>query len=140
MIQRFKSFLSKELPDHTVESDKEEVLSFSHEGLRFMFISEAARPHYFRILLPGIYTISPTAQDSEIIRLYRIIDQMNAKYIVAKSFVIDNDIWIAVEQLAFSYNNIDSLFELCIEILLSVYNEYKKELAKSDNKPDNKNE
>lgn len=130
MIQRFKEFLRKELPDHTVDSDKEEVFSFTHAGLSFMFISETERPHYFRILLPGIYTISPTEEDSEKNRLYNIIDQMNAKYIVAKSFVIDNDIWIAVEQLVFSYNNIDSLFELCIEILLAVYNEYKKELTK----------
>ena len=70
-------------------------------------------PIFFRLLLPNIYSIEDNKD-----KCNEIVNNFNYTYKVVKAIVTPaNQIWLSVEQFAYSKENIELLFERCILLL-----------------------
>lgn len=132
MIQLFKKYLSQKRPKATYKETQniDEFFFFEENGLTYIFSSFPNNSYYFRIVLPDIYTLP--SEESERMKFYKMIDSFNQKYMVAKSIVVNNELWISAETFKFSNENIDDLFDNMIQVLIVVYNEYKKILSNTN--------
>lgn len=102
---------------------RDERVTFTLNGLNYLFVYDNSDKYYFRLILPNIYTITDDKP-----RCVDIINNLNKDFKVAKTFVIDNRIWVSVEQFAYSNENISFLFERCISLLESVIRQFRDNL------------
>lgn len=138
MNNRFKDYLKRKRPKAEVQSENEKNILFKEDKLNFIFTSFADNPYYFRIILPKIYIV-PQDKDAKF-KLYEQMDTMNKSYMVAKSIVVDDELWISAETFKFTDDKIDELFENLIQVLQVVYNEYVKIFSNDKTSNDETNE
>ena len=110
---------------------KDERVSFTLNGLNYIFVHDNSDKYYFRLILPNIYTITDDKEDKS--RCLDIINELNRDFKVAKTFVIDNRIWVSVEQFAYSNENISLLFERCIYLLERIIRQFRDNLKGGSN-------
>ena len=128
MLSQFKNFLEK-AGFQIKKEDEDKSLLFEFENLNVIFVCNPSEPDYFRLLLPRIYSFDKNNKE----RVCQICDEYNQKFKVAKLWTLDNYIWVAAEQFAYSFDNIDSLFMRCLRILDSVYNDLKNTIKENEN-------
>lgn len=100
---------------------KDDRVTFSLNGLNYIFVYDNSDKYYFRLILPSIYTIT---EDKP--RCFDIINNLNKDFKAAKTFIIEDRIWVSVEQFAYSNENINFLFERCIYILESIIKQFRE--------------
>lgn len=120
MITDFTHFLSSMgiVPQNTTD----ETISFEYNGLSFLFVSDKSDPYYMRLILPNIENID----DANEIDVYKKINHYNNKFKAIKMSVVENSIWILVEQFLYSRENANNLFFRLMKILETVITEYRK--------------
>lgn len=120
MITDFTHFLSSIgiVPQNTTD----ETISFEYNGLSFLFVSDKSDPYYMRLILPNIENID----DANEIDVYKKINHYNNKFKAIKMSVVENSIWILVEQFLYSRENANNLFFRLMKILETVITEYRK--------------
>lgn len=120
MITDFTHFLSSMgiVPQNTTD----ETISFEYNGLSFLFVSDKSDPYYMRLILPNIENID----DANEIDVYKKINHYNNKFKAIKMSVVENSIWILVEQFLYSRENANKLFFRLMKILETVITEYRK--------------
>lgn len=120
MITDFTHFLSSMgiVPKDTGE----ETISFEYNGLSYLFVSDKSAPYYIRLILPNIENINNANE----IDVYKNINQYNNKFKAVKMSVVENSIWLSVEQFLYSRENANSLFFRLMKILETVITEYRR--------------
>lgn len=120
MITDFTHFLSSIgiVPQNTTD----ETISFEYNGLSFLFVSDKSDPYYMRLILPNIENIDNANE----IDVYKKINHYNNKFKAIKMSVVENSIWILVEQFLYSRENANNLFLRLMKILETVITEYRK--------------
>ena len=108
---------------------RDDKVIFSLNGLNYIFVSNDSDRHYFRLILPNI---SPSITE-ENPRHEQIINEINRDYKVAKAFVVNDRIWISVEQFVYSNENINFLFERCISLLPRIIDQVRRILNSESN-------
>jgi len=124
MYAKFITYLEANSIEYECKS--EDLITFSTNQLHFMFAYEQDDKHYFRILLPRIYKTTPQRGVSG------IINDVNTRFKVAKTYILDGEVWAVAEQLVYSQDNIDMLFGRTISILTHLYNEFKQKIQNNE--------
>lgn len=120
MITDFAHFLSsmgiepKEITDETI--------SFEYNGLSYLFVSDKSDPYYIRLILPNIENINNANE----IDVYKNINQYNNKFKAVKMSVVENSIWLSIEQFLYSRENSNNLFFRLMKILETAITDYRK--------------
>lgn len=108
---------------------RDDKVTFSLNGLNYIFVYNESDRHYFRLILPNI---SPSITE-ENPRHEQIINEINRDYKVAKAFVVNDRIWISVEQFVYSNENINFLFDRCISLLPRIIDQVRRILNSESN-------
>ena len=87
-----------------------------------MFIIYKDDPFYFRIILPNILQVTDDNKD----KIKQLVNDINLKFKVAKAFIVDDkNVWISVEQFAYTIDKIDDLFNRIFILYTSILEEIK---------------
>ena len=110
MITDFTHFLSSMgiVPKDTTD----ETISFEYNGLSYLFVSDKNDPYYIRLILPNIENIN----NADEIDVYKNINQYNNKFKAVKMSVVENSIWLSIEQFLYSRENSNNLFFLSTKV------------------------
>ena len=100
----------------------DETISFEYNGLSYLFVSDKSDPYYIRLILPNIENINNANE----INVYKNINQYNNKFKAVKMSVVENSIWLSIEQFLYSRENSNSLFFRLMKILETVITDYRK--------------
>lgn len=111
MQSKFIQYLSSK--NLAFQNNVKEQITFQSEGLNYLFVYDSSDSNFFRLLLPNIYSIEDNKD-----KCNEIVNNFNYTYKVVKAIVTPaNQIWLSVEQFAYSKENIELLFERCILLL-----------------------
>jgi hypothetical protein len=119
MITDFTHFLSS--MGIVSKDTTDETISFEYNGLSYLFVSDKNDPYYIRLILPNIENINNTNE----IDVYKNINQYNNKFKAVKMSVVENSIWLSIEQFLYSRENSNNLFFRLMKILETVITEYR---------------
>ena len=123
MLTLFQSYLSS--IGVNVKEGNETTISFENNGLQYLFMTDKDDPYYFRLLLPNIVSISKENES----KIISIINSSNAKFKVAKAIILNDKVWISVEQFVYSKDNtINDLFNRALHLLETFIKDFRKEL------------
>lgn len=119
MITDFTHFLISMgiVPKDTTD----ETISFEYNGLSYLFVSDKSDPYYIHLILPNIENIN----NADEIDVYKNINYYNNKFKVVKMSVVENSIWLSIEQFLYSRENSNNLFFRLMRILETVITEYR---------------
>lgn len=120
MLSAFKKYLNIKGID--IQKEDDITISFTFNGLFYMFVHDKNDPYYFRLILPNVLHI----QGNRFSILDRINDG-NTKFKVAKSVIINDNVWISIEQFAYSMERINDLFERSLILLQTYINDFREE-------------
>lgn len=120
MIAEFSRFLSS--LGITPKETTDKTISFEYNDLSFLFVSDRSDPYYMRLILPNIAEIN----NSNELDIYKNINMYNNKFKAVKMSVVENSIWLSVEQFLYSIENANSLFLRLMQILETVIAEYRE--------------
>lgn len=121
MLSAFKNYLIHK--GITIQKEGETTISFSNEGLNYIFVFDKNDPFYFRLILPNVLCINDNRNEI----LDKINDE-NTKFKVAKSVIINNNVWITVEQFVYTFEKINNLFERSLIVLRTYINDFREEI------------
>ena len=108
----------------TINDINESTFSFTTNGLNYTFVHDRNDdPYYFRLILPNVLQVN-SANRGEI--LNRINDR-NVRFKVAKSVIVNNNVWIVAEQFVYSHDRITDLFERTMELLQAYIIDFRNE-------------
>lgn len=118
MKEKFESFLKQK--DITCESIGSNTLVFQNANLHYAFQWDEDR--YFRIILPNI--------DKKDDNTLKIAHDIERDFKVVKIIDINDYLWIVAESFIASSENLDSLFEILLNLTQAVFNHYRYEKSK----------
>lgn len=104
MITDFTHFLSS--MGIVSKDTTDETISFEYNGLSYLFVSDKNDPYYIRLILPNIENIN----NADEIDVYKNINWYNNKFKAVKMSVVENSIWLSIEQFLYSRENSNNLF------------------------------
>lgn len=122
MLSAFKKYLNIKGID--IQKEDDITISFTFNGLFYIFVHDKNDPYYFRLILPNVLHIQEKGNRSSI--LDRINDG-NTKFKVAKSLIINDNVWISIEQFVYSMERINDLFERSLILLQTYINDFREE-------------
>lgn len=120
MITDFTHFLSS--MGIVSKDTTDETISFEYNGLSYLFVSDKNDPYYIRLILPNIENIN----NADEIDVYKNINRYNNKFKAVKMSVVENSIWLSIEQFLYSRENSNNLFFRLMKILETVITEYRR--------------
>lgn len=120
MITDFTHFLSS--MGIVSKDTTDETISFEYNGLSYLFVSDKNDPYYIRLILPNIENIN----NADEIDVYKNINWYNNKFKAVKMSVVENSIWLSIEQFLYSRENSNNLFFRLMKILETVITEYRR--------------
>lgn len=88
----YVDFLAEE--GYRPEVDKDGDVQFKAEGKTFFIDVDADDPNYFRLALPNIW---PIESEQERTQCYVAADFSNAQSKVAKTYLMQDNIWVGIE-------------------------------------------
>jgi hypothetical protein len=121
MCNELRKFLGI-LPNASIIKDSDGIISFSYNDLKFLFVSDNEDVNYIRLMLPNVADVKAIKTEKE---YFDIINDYNNNYKAVKISVIDNSIWISIEQFVFSKDGVNDLFLRMITILSAVIKEFR---------------
>lgn len=121
MLNSFQSFLSS----RNVRSNKmsDTVISFENNSFNYMFVFDESDPFYFRLILPNFFEVTDDNKQN----MYETINRMNAEIKAAKATIINNAVWVSIEQFVYSRDKIDELFNRAITVLEAFVKKFRSE-------------
>lgn len=124
LFQSFKDFLVRKFPDISINIDQNTTsISFSYNSLNYRYVFYEDDPLYFRLFLPRV----GVPNNCDIGKLCECACNLSAKYKVGKIIRIDEEFWIAFEQLIlFPDSNNDQIYEMSIKVLSSMIIEFRE--------------
>ena len=122
MKEEFKKFLL-ELGATINNDNTDAIISFEYNKLSYLFFSEED-DYYIRLILPRIYGIDKIEDQ---LKLYQKINKYNVEYKAIKMSVIDNFVWLSVEQFIYSRENAGKLFGRLMYLLNKVISKFRED-------------
>ena len=120
MLNTFKNYLLTN--NIAIQNEYETTISFKKDDLYYLFIIYKDDPFYFRIILPNILQVTDDNKD----KIKQLVNDINLKFKVAKAFIVDDkNVWISVEQFAYTIDKIDDLFNRIFILYTSILEEIK---------------
>lgn len=120
MLSAFKKYLTIKGID--IQKEDDITISFTYNDLFFIFVHDKSDdPYYFRLILPNVLHIQENKDE-----ILDKINEKNAKFKVAKSVIINDNVWVAVEQFAYSLERISNLFERSLILLLAYIKDFRE--------------
>lgn len=120
MLSAFKKYLN--IKGINIQNDDDITISFMYNNLFYIFVYDKDDPYYFRLMLPNVLHI----QEDKLSILDRI-NKENTKFKVAKSLIINGNVWISIEQFVYSMEKINDLFDRSLTILQAYINDFREE-------------
>ena len=120
MLSAFKKYLN--IKGINIQKEDDITISFTYNGLFYIFVHDKSDPYYFRLILPNVLHVQADR--------HTILDKINdgnEKFKVAKSVIINDNVWISVEQFAYSMERINDLFERSLILLQAYINDFREE-------------
>lgn len=121
MKEEFKKFLLE--LGATINDNTDAIISFEYKELSYLFFSEED-DYYIRLILPRIYEIDKIEDQ---LKLYQKINKYNVEYKAIKMSVIDNFVWLSVEQFIYSRENAGKLFGRLMYLLDKVISKFRED-------------
>lgn len=102
----------------------ESTFSFTDNGLNYTFVHDRIDdPFYFRLILLNVSQVNPENREEILNR----INNRNVRFKVAKSVIVNDNVWIVAEQFVYSHDRITDLFERTMELLQAYINDFRNE-------------
>ena len=114
MFNEFYKYLSSST-DFSIKSKDESSISFMYKGLNYLFVYDQGDPFYIRLMLPNIISVTDFKGD-----IHEMINDYNSKYKAIKLTIVNNTIWLSIEQFVYSKERIADFFTRIIAILETV--------------------
>ncbi|WP_040602882.1 hypothetical protein [Paraprevotella xylaniphila] len=119
MLNTFKNYLL--INNITIQNEDETTISFKKDDLYYLFVIYKDDPFYFRIMLPNLLQVTDNKD-----KIIQLVNDINLKFKVAKVFIVDDkNVWISVEQFAYTMDKIDDLFNRIFILYASILEEIK---------------
>ena len=122
MKEKFENFLKQKTI--TTEDIGENTLVFQNGNLYYVF--QWDDDAYFRIILPNI--------DKSNDNTLKIARDIERDFKVVKIIDVNDDLWIVAESYVASSENLENLFETLLNLTQVVFNYYKNEKSKEQQK------
>lgn len=110
-IDLVKNWLSSEGYKHEIDSDGD--IHFRYQGVDLFFTKDENDPLFFRIIMPGIYTVNGDRE-----KVLEAVNSVCAERKVLKAFVVQDKLWLAIEMLIDTTPDIEDFFERCCDMLV----------------------
>ena len=115
LSQQFKHFLVDK--DIDFSEDKEHnIISFKYNELSYLFVTQNDTGNYFRMILPRILAVGETERSE----MLETLNEMNSNFKCVKSTIENDEVWMKVEQLVYSTQDVNTLFNSTLQLLESV--------------------
>lgn len=112
--QLYVNFLTEE--GYRPEIDSDGDVRFKHDGkILFIGVSESDA-NFFRIVLPNIWKIE---NDTERRKVLAAVDYSNAKSKVSKAYILNNNVWVAIEMFVGDPEGFTTMFTRCLAALMN---------------------
>lgn len=115
LSQQFKHFLVDKEIDFS-EDKEHNIISFKYNELSYLFVTQNDTGNYFRMILPRILAVGETERNE----MLETLNEMNSNFKCVKSTIENNEVWMKVEQLVYSTQDINTLFNSTLQLLESV--------------------
>ena len=123
MLSEFKNFLES-TPDCSIENEESGISTFKYKEYTYLFANDNSDPYYMRLILPNV---ADTNDEKIKGKINDIINKYNYNFKATKIILVENRIWISIEQFIYSKENINKLFLRIIQILETVILKLKEE-------------
>lgn len=115
LSQQFKHFLVDKEIDFS-EDKEHNIISFKYNELSYLFVTQNDTGNYFRMILPRILAVGETERNE----MLESLNEMNSNFKCVKSTIENNEVWMKVEQLVYSTQDVNTLFNSTLQLLESV--------------------
>ncbi len=122
MLAAFKNYLN--FKNIEIQEDDSRI-SFERKGLNYLFLYNREDPVYFRLILPKVLKIT----ENNKAQISNSVNLVNQSVKVAKATIIDEDVWISVEQFVYSTENIEDLFDRVFLVFETFISELRNHLS-----------
>lgn len=123
MLVEFQNYLSSLSEVSNIKED-DNTIFFEYKGLFFLFVTDESDQYYFRLILPNIADKNNIKGELDV---NKVINDYNNKFKVVKMSLLENSVWLSIEQLFYSKERINDLFTRVINILETVINDFRHE-------------
>lgn len=124
LLGTFRRYLSNLGSTQEIEEDGK--ITFRRYNLSYMFAYDRRDPNYFRLIVPNIERVNGNAD-----KYQSLLNTVNKNYKAVKIYIADNDmLWIAIEQFVYSLDNLNSLYDRCVELLQMIVSALRDEFKK----------
>lgn len=111
-----KEWLASEGFRHDV--DENGNIHFKYQGMNLFFTADEDDDAFFRLLMPNICEVS-NAEDR--VKLMEVCNEVNSTTKVVKAFIVNDNMWLAIEILIDSTPEVGDFFERCCDTLIVAY-------------------
>ena len=119
----YLSFLEKEGYQGRVDSDGD--VQFTIDELTYFFGVDTEDPEFFRVVLPNIW---PIESEMERLQALKAMDVANARVKVAKIYLVEDNIWVGVENLQRKVGDFEAYFDRSIELIQQCIVYFREEM------------
>lgn len=124
LIDNFRSYLDSRNIQSTPFGEGNTSLSFTNNGLHYIFDAPGASdPYFFRLLLPGVE--QATVDNVQFLQQKAL--RLSSEKKVAKAYILGNSVWISADCFVYGDSNINQLFERVIYLLEQSINSYRND-------------
>lgn len=127
MLGEFRVFLQS-LPNVADITENNGVMTFRYKGYAFLFVWNEQDAPYIRLMLPKIATKDNLKEG---VKILDVINEYNKKYKTIKMFLLDEYIWLSIEQFIYSRDGAQDLFSRIMSILVLALEDFRHEYWKS---------
>lgn len=121
MYNEFYNYLTSS-SDFSIKQKDESTISFVYKGLNYLFVSDQGDPYYIRLMLPNLISIKDFDGD-----IKEIINEYNTKYKAIKFTIVNDALWLSIEQFVYSKDRIVDFFSRIIAILETVISNFRSD-------------
>lgn len=109
----------------SVKYKDESSISFENKEINYLFVYDKSDPFYIRLVLPRIIDVSDFNTD-----IHAMINDYNTKYKAIKLTIVNDSLWLSIEQFVYSKDKLADLFARMISILEIVFLNIKEDYLK----------
>lgn len=121
MYNEFYNYLTSS-SDFSIKQKDESTISFVYKGLNYLFVYDQGDPYYIRLMLPNLISIKDFDGD-----IKEIINEYNIKYKAIKFTIVNDALWLSIEQFVYSKDRILDFFSRIIAILETVISNFRSD-------------
>lgn len=103
--------------------DDDNDLCFRYEGVNMICSDDERDDQYLRVFIPGIYKV-----DGDRVKVLEAISTICREIKCIKAFLVDDYLWLTIEQFIDSTPDIEDFIERCLDILIAARRKAAEEI------------